>query len=413
MRNYRKFLFFFGLQLLTVSGYAQQIHVNSLHYATTSKQVSMIFDVGASPGHRVFVMNNPSRLVIDIKNSRLERALSQPPKTHPLFARVRTGTKNDTDLRIVVDLKTRITSEKFSLSSNNKDEHHLIVNLLSKGSAKFEDKVITEPVSVKSSVSKVVSKKPVRPKRTVLNDAAEHKSVNDIVIAIDAGHGGKDAGARGPAGTEEKNVTFAIARKLEALINAQPGMKAIMVRKGDYYVGLRNRMQIARMANADLFISIHADAFQDLTIKGASVYTLSTSGASSEAALWLAKSENASDLVGGVSLNDKEDVLASVLLDLSQTATQEASLKVADYILKSFENVCELHKNSVQKAGFVVLKSPDIPSILVETAFISNPSEEQNLLSNRYQTKMADAIFKGVRNYFRQSAPVDSKIAAL
>lgn len=405
-------MFFFGLQLLTVSGYAQQIHVNSLHYATTSKQSSMIFDVGASPVHRVFVMNNPSRLVIDIKNSRLEHALSQPSETHPLFARVRTGTKNDTDLRIVVDLKTPITSEKFSLSSNNRDEHHLIIDLLSKSSAKFEDKVITEPVYSKFSVSKV-ARKPVGPKKTVINNATEHKSINDIVIAIDAGHGGEDVGARGPAGTEEKKVTFAIARKLEALINAQPGMKAIMVRKGDYYLGLRNRMQIARTANADLFISIHADAFQDVSIKGASVYTLSTRGASSEAALWLAKGENASDLVGGVSLNDKEDVLASVLLDLSQTATQEASLKVAGYILKSFENVCELHKQSVQKADFMVLKSPDIPSILVETAFISNPSEEQILLSNRYQSEMANAIFKGVRNYFRQSAPVDSRVAAL
>jgi N-acetylmuramoyl-L-alanine amidase len=185
-----------------------------------------------------------------------------------------------------------------------------------------------------------------------------------------------------------------------------------MVRKGDYYVGLRDRMQIARAAKADLFVSIHADAFKNADVKGASVFTLSTSGASSEAARWLADSENASDLVG-VSLSDKEDVLASVLLDLSQTATQEASVNVANHVLKSFDNIAELHKSSVQKAGFIVLKSPDIPSILVETAFISNPSEEQNLLSARYQSKMANAIFKGVRSYFRQSAPVDNRIAAL
>ena len=185
-----------------------------------------------------------------------------------------------------------------------------------------------------------------------------------------------------------------------------------MVRKGDYYVGLRDRMQIARKAKADLFVSIHADAFKDTDVKGASVYTLSTSGASSEAARWLADSENASDLVG-VSLSDKEDVLASVLLDLSQTATQEASVNVANHVLKSFDNIAELHKNSVQKAGFIVLKSPDIPSILVETAFISNPSEEQKLLSAQYQSKIANAVFKGVRSYFRQSAPVDNRIAAL
>lgn len=421
MRNYWKVLFFFGLQLLAVPANAQQINVNALRYVTSSKQTSMIIAVESSPKHRVFVMNNPSRLVIDINNARLEHTLNQPPEAHPLFARVRAGTKNDTDLRIVVDLKTPISSNKFSLSSNNSDEHHLIVDLLNKDPAtttKVEDRVVTKPVASMSVVPKVVARNSVESikvarTKTVVSKATEQKSVDNIVIAIDAGHGGNDSGARGPNGTEEKEVTFAIAKKLAALINGQPGMKAVLVRKGDYFVGLRNRMQIARAAKADLFISIHADAFQDLSVKGASVYTLSTRGASSEAARWLAKSENAADLVGGVSLSDKEDVLASVLLDLSQTATQEASINVAGHILKNFQNVCELHKDSVQKAGFVVLKSPDIPSILVETAFISNPSEEQNLLSNRYQSKMAKAIFKGVRNYFRQSAPVDSRIAAL
>jgi N-acetylmuramoyl-L-alanine amidase len=420
MRNYWKVLFFFGLQLLAVSACAQQISVSSLRYATTSKLTRMMFDVTASPKHRVFVMDNPSRLVIDIKDARLEHALSQPSATHPLLVHVRAGTKNDTDLRIVVDLKMPISSKKFSLSSNNSNEHHLIVDLLNKDSvaaAKLEDKAITRPVASKSVEQKVVVSQSVESKnvahKPAVSKAAELKSANNIVIAIDAGHGGDDPGAHGPNGTEEKKVTFAIAKKLEALINGQPGMKAVMVRKGDYFVGLRNRMQIARAAKADLFISIHADAFQNSSVKGASVYTLSTRGASSEAALWLAKNENAADLIGGVRLGDKEDVLASVLLDLSQTATQEASIHVAGHILKTFQNVCELHKDSVQKAGFVVLKSPDIPSILVETAFISNPSEEQNLLSNRYQSKMANAIFKGVRNYFRQSAPVDSRIAAL
>ena len=409
MRNYWKVLFFFGLQLLSVSSYAQQINVNSLRYTTTSKQNRMMFDVTASPQHRVFVMDNPSRLVIDIKNAQLERSLNQPSAEHPLFARVRAGTKNDTDLRIVVDLKTPISSKKFSLSSNNSDEHRLVIDLFNKDpivATKTEDKEVTKLVTSKSLEAKTVATKSSAGKST------EPKRANSIVIAIDAGHGGNDPGAHGPHGTEEKKITFAIAKKLEALINEQPGMKAVMVRKGDYYVGLRDRMQIARAAKADLFVSIHADAFQDTDVKGASVYTLSTSGASSEAARWLADSENASDLVG-VSLNDKEDVLASVLLDLSQTATQEASVNVANHVLKSFDNIAELHKDSVQKAGFIVLKSPDIPSILVETAFISNPSEEQNLLSARYQSKMANAIFKGVRSYFRQSAPVDNRIAAL
>ncbi|OYV16424.1 MAG: N-acetylmuramoyl-L-alanine amidase [Methylococcaceae bacterium NSM2-1] len=409
MRNYWNVLFFLGLQLLSVSSYAQQINVNSLRYTTSSKQNRMMFDVTASPIHRVFVMDNPSRLVIDIKNARLERSLNQPSATHPLFSRVRAGTKNDTNLRIVVDLKTPISSKKFSLSSNNRDEHCLVIDLFNKEPivvTKTKDKAVTQLVTSKALEPKTVATKSMVVKST------EPKRVNSIVIAIDAGHGGNDPGAHGSQGTEEKIVTFEIAKKLAALVNKQPGMKAVMVRKGDYYVGLRDRMQIARAAKADLFVSIHADAYQDADVKGASVYTLSTRGASSEAARWLADSENASDLVG-VSLNDKEDVLASVLLDLSQTATQEASVNVANHVLKSFDNVAQLHKDSVQKAGFIVLKSPDIPSILVETAFISNPSEEQNLLSARYQSKMANAIFKGVRNYFRQSAPVDNRIAAL
>jgi N-acetylmuramoyl-L-alanine amidase len=409
MKNYWKVLFLFGLQLLSVSSYAQQIDVNSLLYTTTSKQNRIMFEVTASPKHQVFVMDNPSRLVIDIKNARLQRSLNQPSAAHPLFSRVRAGTKNDTDLRIVVDLKSPISSKIFSLSSNNNNEHQLIIDLFNKNpivTAKDENKEVAESVASKSLESNTVATKSTTDKFSKSNRSSS------IVIAIDPGHGGNDSGAHGPHGTEEKKVTFAIAKKLEALINEQSGMKAVMVRKGDYYVGLRNRMQIARAAKADLFISIHADAFQDADVKGASVYTLSTSGASSEAARWLADSENASDLVG-VSLNDKEDVLASVLLDLSQTATLEASVNVANQVLKSFDNIAELHKDSVQKAGFIVLKSPDIPSILVETAFISNPSEEQNLLSTRYQSKVANAIFKGVRNYFRQSAPVDNRIAAL
>ena len=409
MKNFWKVLFLFGLQLLSVSSYAQQIDVNSLLYTTTSKQNRMMFEVTASPKHQVFVMDNPSRLVIDIKNARLQRSLNQPSAAHPLFSRVRAGTKNDTDLRIVVDLKSPISSKIFSLSSNNNNEHQLIIDLFNKNpivTAKDENKEVADSVASKSLESNTVATKSTTDKFSKSN------RFSSIVIAIDPGHGGNDSGAHGPHGTEEKKVTFAIAKKLEALINEQSGMKAVLVRKGDYYVGLRNRMQIARAAKADLFISIHADAFQDADVKGASVYTLSTSGASSEAARWLADSENASDLVG-VSLNDKEDVLASVLLDLSQTATLEASVNVANQVLKSFDNIAELHKDSVQKAGFIVLKSPDIPSILVETAFISNPSEEQNLLSTRYQSKVANAIFKGVRNYFRQSAPVDNRIAAL
>ena len=404
---------------MSVSGYAQQINVNSLRYTTNPNQNQITFEVTSSPQHRVFVMDNPSRLVIDIKNAQLDHSLNQPSVAHPLFTRVRSGIKNDTDLRVVFDLKTPISLKKLILSSDNSDSHRLVIDLLDKDSVattKNEDKEVAKIVASLSVEPKMVETTAVETKavdtKAVAVKSTESTRANRIVIAIDPGHGGDDPGAHGPHGTEEKKVTFAMAKKLEALINAQPGMKAVMVRKGDYYVGLRDRMKIARTAKADLFVSIHADAFQDSEVKGASVYTLSTSGASSEAARWLADSANASDLVG-VSLNDKEDVLASVLLDLSQTATQEASVNVANHVLKSFDNISELHKDSVQKAGFLVLKSPDIPSILVETAFISNASEEQNLLSNQYQSKVASAIFKGVLSYFRQSSPVDNRIAAL
>ncbi len=390
----------------------------------------MSFSVSASPKHRVFVLENPSRLVIDIKNAALSQALSQPSPTHPLFAKVRTAAKNTTDLRIVVDLKKTINPATFSLSTNNKDGHRLFIDLINKTSAvtaKIEAKAKAKPINEEIVINKLAEDNSIKK----ANQAARQKSVQAkkiavklaqmntaatkekaIIVAIDAGHGGDDPGAHGPHGTEEKLVTFAIARKLAALVNSQPGMKAVMVRKGDYYIDLRRRMQIARAAKADLFISIHADAFEDASVRGASVYTLSTRGASSEAAHWLAKSENASE-VGGVTLSDKEDVLASVLLDLSQTATQQASQEVANSVLKHFQSISVLHKDSVQKAGFIVLKSPDIPSILVETAYISNPLEEQNLTSVRYQAKMANAIFSGVRNYFRKSVPVESKIAAL
>lgn len=445
MGSYWKILFIIGLQLLAVPGYAGQINISSLRYWNTPDQNQILFDVTSSPEHRVFLMNNPSRLVIDIRNANVKQVLSQPPASHPLFSQVHVGAKNKTDLRIVVDLKREITAKNMSLRTNSMNGHRLVVELLGKTpdkNTKVEEKAEVKVAAVKASENTNSSgtdgqlkhpkgdgqaqhgpnksvENPV--KQASLESAAKKAAVptkvakrdKDIIIAIDAGHGGDDPGAHGQNGTEEKKVTLAIAKKLAGLINQQPGMKAVMVRKGDYYVDLRKRMQIARAAKADLFISIHADAFQNSTVKGASVFTLSNKGATSEAARWLADSENASDLVGGVSLNDKEDVLASVLLDLSQTATQDASVNVATKVLRNFERIGELHYGSVQKAGFLVLKSPDVPSILVETAFISNPSEELKLVNTAHQSKIALAIFNGVHSYFSNSLPEESRVAAL
>lgn len=247
----------------------------------------------------------------------------------------------------------------------------------------------------------------------MVKDAAEVTArPRDLIIAIDAGHGGKDPGARGRHGTREKDVVLAIARKLARLIEREPGMKPVLIRDGDYFLRLRERIRRAHDHRADLFISIHADAFNDTRVHGSSVYVLSRRGASSEMARLLARHENTADLVGGVSLDDKDDLLKTVLLDLSQSASIEASTEVADKVLRELRRVGKVHKRSVQKAGFVVLKSPDIPSILVETAFISNPREERKLRDPRHQERMARAILAGVRGYFEQNPPPGTLIAA-
>ncbi len=390
-----KFIKFISLWVLISSAlvvHAQTGRVDSLRYWTAPDHTRMVFDLTTPVAHQVFLLANPARLVIDFKHTKLLKALPQPPKNHALFSRVRSGVRNNKDLRVVVDLKATVSPKSFALQPNKNYGHRLVVDLFNKVKA-----------------VNTASKKSVKAAKTVTKTVKN--KARDIIIAIDAGHGGEDPGAQGPRGTQEKKVVLLIAKKLAVLINKKPGMKAVMVRKGDYYIELRKRMQIARAANADLFISIHADAFKDSTVKGASVFTLSNRGASSEAARWLAKHENAADLVGGVTLTDKDDVLATVLMDLSQTATKEASRNVAGKILKNFKSIGHLHNNNVQKAGFLVLKSPDIPSILVETAYISNPAEERKLKSGKHQSKMARAIYKGIVKYFNQYAPADTYIA--
>jgi N-acetylmuramoyl-L-alanine amidase len=407
-RGCKKTFLAFIVLVFSMPGYTQQIRLGSVRYASETGRAKIMFDVTSSPKHRVFVLDNPPRLVIDVKNAQAGRNLSQPSASHPLFSHVRAAAKNESDLRIVIDLKQNVTAKSHKLATNNSDSQHLIIDLLNKSSVTVvdKDKKSTENLAYNKPISLDEKSGATTKTANSKNKRAGNKK-QQIVIAIDAGHGGDDPGAKGANGTHEKQVTLAIAKKLQALINGQAGMTAKMVRKGDYYVGLRERMRIARKAGADLFISVHADACQNPEVKGASVYTLSRDGASTEAARWLANSENAKEKVGGADLEDKDAVLATVLLDLSQTATQQASANLADKVLKNFQNIGDLHYNTVQKAGFAVLKSPDIPSILVETAYISNQSDELNLMSNRYQTKMAHAIFKGVLNYFEQMDPAE------
>lgn len=427
MRSLINVIFIALLQSLAGQVLAEQTAVNSLHHLVASDHCRLIFDLSAQSSHKIFQLDNPPRLVVDIKNARLTGKLDQPDANHPLFNKVRSAVRNDSDLRVVVDLKKNGSAKSLPVTSNNSSSYQLMVDLYAK-----QDAVAAKPVeknTVKQSIAPQVASLKTNPKGdkpslkpeaiTVAYKPVSQKPVKkasqrnrDIVIAIDAGHGGQDPGAKGPHGTREKDVTFAIAKKLAALIDRKPGMRAVMVRQGDYYIDLKKRMKIAREAKADLFVSIHADAYDNPSVKGASVFTLSSKGATTEMARWLANHENSADLVGGVSLGDKDDVLASVLLDLSMTAKQEASQTAAEKVLGSLKQVGHLHSRSVQKAGFLVLKSPDVPAILVETAFISNPDEESKLRNVAQQDKMARAIFNGIDNYFKQPAPSGTRIAS-
>jgi N-acetylmuramoyl-L-alanine amidase len=416
------------------------LRVNSLRYWNTPDQSRITFDVNAAASqNKIQFFDNPSRLVIDLPNAVAVKELEQPPASHPLFSSIRVGMRNGSDLRIVIDLKKPLSTKTTTLRTDILGTNRFIVELLDKGISSqvaktdIEQKaIIKQPVpaiaqTTEKTTSKTlppVAKAIIPPTQVEVKKAPEklvevqnkqtikEKITKTFIVAIDAGHGGNDSGAQGPNGTYEKDVVFSIAKKLEALVNAQTSMKAVMIRQGDYYVGLRKRMDIARAAKADVFISIHADAIKDSGVKGASVYALSTSGASSESAYWHAHSENAADLVEGEQINDEENSLTNVLLDLSQSATQEASVLLANKVLHSFESVSELHFEAVQKAGFAVLKSPDIPSILVETAFISNPTEELKLLSSGHQLKLATAILKGINSYMKQPSN-DQRIALL
>lgn len=438
MRCYWKLLIILSLHCLISFAHADDVlRVNSLRYWSTPDQSRITFDVSASASqNKVQFFENPARLVIDLPNAIASKELAQPATTHPLFSSIRVGTKNGTDLRMVIDLKKPLSTKTTTLRTDALGNNRFVVELLDKGLAtqqivKLEPKTETTvenksnktisiiekaPLKITSTekTPSVVEIKKIEKKSSIKNtEIAKAQLVKPFVVAIDAGHGGNDSGAQGSGGTYEKNVVFSIAKKLEALVNAQTGMKAIMIRQGDYYVGLRKRMDIARAAKADVFISIHADSIKDASVRGASVYALSTSGATSESAYWKAHMENAADLIEGEQLNDEENGLTNVLLDLSQAATQEASVLLANKVLHNFESVAELHFESVQKAGFAVLKSPEIPSILVETAFISNHEEEMKLLNSGHQLKIATAILKGVHSYMKQPRNEQQRIAAL
>ena len=357
----------------------------------------VVFDTSGSVTHKVFSLQNPDRLVIDVKSGRVAKSMDTKQVSGGLVKGVRAAQNKKDTLRIVLDLKQAAKPQAFSLKPNEQYGHRLVVDLYD--AAGSGNKTASKTVSQPASQVATRTAGPLQVK------AAAPTAPRDLVIAIDAGHGGEDPGAIGRRGTREKTVVLAIARQLAELIRKEPGMRPVLIREGDYYIGLRQRMDKARKHNADLFISIHADAFHDRRARGSSVFVLSRRGASSEMARWIAAKENAADLAGGVSLDDKDDVLAGVLLDLSQSASIAASHEVASNMLGELKRIGKTHKSDVQRAGFVVLKSPDIPSILVETAFISNPDEENKLRSKQHQAKLAKAMLSGIRDYFDNHPP--------
>lgn len=362
----------------------------------------VVFDLSDDSQHKIFTLSRPDRVVIDIAGV--------GPESLPLVNRVdgkgvirsvRSGIQ-DNGIRVVLDVSQPVKPKSFVLKPNDEYGYRLVLDL-----PLPPPRAPVEPVTPPPQAPVAAAAAMPAPAAPAAEAAPIITRVQDkpIVVAIDAGHGGEDPGARGQTGLLEKDVALAIARKLARLINGQPNMRAVLTRDGDYYIGLRDRVSVARKHQADLFVSVHANAFTRRDMRGTAVYVLSDKGATNEHARWLARKENEADLVGGVEIHGKDKELAAVLIDLSQSATMEASLDVGARILRSMSRVNVLQKPDVQQASFMVLKAPDIPSVLVETAFITNDHEERLLGDEEYQDRMAHSILDGVQGYFQSYRP--------
>jgi N-acetylmuramoyl-L-alanine amidase len=349
----------------------------------SADSVQLVLGLSAASTAKVFTLDAPHRVVIDLPATRLASGARMPAGAGPVKS-IRSGMQDRRTLRIVLELNKALDPKVQNRGSQ------LVISLGNAPAAAPPPPAAPVPV------------------RAVHAPADEGR---DIIVAIDAGHGGQDPGASGAHGTREKDVVLAIARALARRIDAEPGMKAVLTRDADRFIPLRERINIARKARADIFVSVHADAIRNRDVSGSSVYVLADRGASSEAARWLAEQENAADLKGGVSLGDKSDELAAVLMDVSQSASIGSSMVAAERVLSQLDRVGTIRKTQVQRAAFVVLKSPDIPSMLVETAYISNPAEERKLRTASHQQAIAEALFNGVRDHFRTSPPDGSLFA--
>ena len=398
-------------QLAVPAAWAQAAaRVASARVWPAQEYTRVIVESNTPLAHQLSVLRNPERLVLDIDGIDVSSELAELPArvhpTDPYIAAIRLGRKTPNVMRIVLDLKSEVKPDLFALKPVAEYGHRLVLDLYPQVPLDPLMALLESERAKEAAIAAQPQLQPEQPPQALAPRGDGNAGPRRVTIAIDPGHGGEDPGAIGRRGTFEKNVALAIARKLKSRLDAEPNMRAMLTRDDDYYVALNQRVQKARRVQADLFVSIHADAFRDPAARGSSVFALSESGATSAAAKWLAQKENAADLIGGVDLDRRDPVLARTLLDLSQTAQINDSLKVGRHVLDGIGTHNALHKNSVEQAGFAVLKAPDIPSILVETAFISNPDEELKLRSDRHQQKFAESIHAGVVRYFAKNPPL-------
>jgi N-acetylmuramoyl-L-alanine amidase len=396
---------FLLLCLALTSGLAQALQLSATRLWPSPDYTRITLEAAQPVAHKYFTLSNPERLVIDLEGLEAGPALDalagQLSAADPYIGAIRVGMNRPGVMRVVLNLKAAVKPSVFQLQPLGQYGHRLVVDL-------YPAQAQANPIQAQANLvqadtpaaNPVVSPQPVVAEQPKPAKPGVPQYVRLITVAIDAGHGGEDPGAIGANGSYEKHITLALAKKLKQKIDAQENMHAVLIRDGDYFVPLAQRVTKARAVKADLFMSIHADAFIKPHARGSSVFALSENGATSVAARWLAKKENDADLVGGINIDVKDPFLKRTLIDLSQTATINDSLKLGHAVLKQIGDVNTLHKAHVEQAGFAVLKAPDIPSILIETAFISNPEEEQRLNDPGYQDQLVDAIVNGVKNYF-------------
>jgi N-acetylmuramoyl-L-alanine amidase len=423
--------------LAPVRAYAAQILAVRVWPAEDYTRVTLENDTNLKATH--FIVKDPERLVVDIEglelNPTLKSLVAKIQSNDPYIKQVRVGQNRPNVVRLVFDLKEEVTPQVFTLEPAGSYKHRLIFDLypvkpvdpiaamIEKGDWSGDGKALSgtpkADLPLKPSEAEAVAALPTPPPEALKTEpkidtrAAEARSdgkpqkiLRMLTIALDPGHGGEDPGASGKNGSREKDIVLAIAKRLKGKIEEHPNMRVMLTRDGDYFVPLGTRVEKARKVQADLFVSIHADAFVESSARGSSVFVLSEKGASSGAARWLANKENLADSIGGVNVKSHDKQLASVLFDLSTTAQINDSLKLGKAVLGEIGGINRLHKGSVEQAGFAVLKAPDIPSILIETAFISNPEEEAKLLDEGYQNQIADAIVKGIKRYFAKNPPL-------